>query len=190
MDTGVLLTAFMIYGQWWSAGATLGAIRDLPWRLGNDPSSYYFDRKRLAVADPALHIFSRLVDITGACLSGLVEVITSWEGLGHLLSPLALASLGIGSFVFIFFLYIAIMAPNSTSSSKEVGTCSFFSHLCQFALLKIGALKVVFSFYYKIVCWQFDQIEALFGTRGLWEPGAWASHVGDLVTVWEAWWLK
>lgn len=35
--------------------------------------------------------------------------------------------------------------------------------MSQFALLKVGALKAVFPFYYKIVCLQFDQIDVLFG---------------------------
>lgn len=43
-----------------------------------------------------------------------------------------------------------------------------FLHPClslmsQFALFKVGALKAVFPFYYKIVCLQFDQIDVLFG---------------------------
>lgn len=41
-----------------------GAMRNLPWRLGNNPSLQYFGRKRLAVADSALHIFPGPVGLT------------------------------------------------------------------------------------------------------------------------------
>lgn len=63
------------------------------------------------MADSAQHIFPWPVGITGACLSGLIEVITPWEGLGHLLLSLALASWGAGPFAFILFLYIAVITP-------------------------------------------------------------------------------
>lgn len=33
--------------------------------------------------------------------------------------------------------------------------------MSQFALLKVGALKAVFPFYYKIACLQFDQMSCL-----------------------------
>lgn len=61
------------------------------------------------MADSALYISPWLVGITGACLSGLIEVITSWEGLGHLLLSLALASLGAGPFAFMLLSYIAVV---------------------------------------------------------------------------------
>lgn len=61
------------------------------------------------MADSALHMFPWLVGISGACLSGLIEVITPWEGLGHLLLSLALASLGAGPFAFMLLLYIAVI---------------------------------------------------------------------------------
>lgn len=72
-----------------------------------------------------------------------------------------------------------------TSSSKEVGPWSSFSHLLlhlclsiesQYARLKIGALKSVFLFRNKIVCLKFDQIEVLFGAgveTGTGSLGSW-----------------
>lgn len=107
---------------------------------------------------------------------------------------LALASLGAGSFAFVLFLYMVITAPIAQVPQKRWALglffliCSFVpaSLSCLFALLKIGALKAVFSFYYKIVCLQFNQIEVLFGAgagTGWREPGAGTSEVGALVTV-------
>lgn len=135
------------------------------------------------MADSALHSFAWLVGIIGACPLGFLE------------KSLALASWGIGSFAFILFLYIAVMAPIGQVPPKRwalgllfspVPSCLSLYHV-SICLFENWCTKSCFSISLQN-CLQFDQIsEVLFGagqgggSQG--SPGRGTSEIGALVTI-------